>query len=229
MRSGITPRSVGLLAVCLFLFSPVVSLAQDWPQWRGPNRDGKVTGFNAPATWPKNLTEKWKVTVGLGDSTPALVGDKLYVFAVQNNEETTLCLQAADGKEIWKDQYAPHTTIAGAPTRHGQGTRSSPAVAEGKVVTYGFSGILSCLDASSGKVAWRKEFKEFDKPYPRFYAAMSPIIVNGLCVAYVGSETKGGLIAFDLNTGDKKWEWNNEGAGYASPTMMKLDGKTLLV
>ncbi len=230
MRIGKTPRfTLGLSVACLFLLLPAVTLAQDWPQWRGPNRDGKVTGFNAPATWPKNLTEKWKVNIGLGDSTPALVGGKLYVFTVQDNQETTLCLQASDGKEVWKDQYAPHTTISGAPTRHGQGTRSSPAVAEGKVVTLGFAGILSCLDATSGKVAWRKEFKEFDKPYPRFYAAMSPIIVDGMCVAYVGSEAKGGLIAFDLKTGDKKWEWSNEGAGYASPSLTKMDGKTILV
>jgi len=228
MRSGINLCFRSVIFITL-LIGPVTTLAQDWPQWRGPNRDGKVTGFNAPATWPKNLTEKWKVVVGLGDSTPALVGDKLYVFAVQNNEETTLCLQAADGKEIWKDTYAPKTAISGAPARHGQGTRSSPAVAEGKVVTLGFGGILSCLDATSGKVVWRKEFKDFDKPYPRFYAAMSPIIVNGMCVAYVGSENKGGLIAFDLNSGDKKWEWSNEGVGYASPSMMKLDGKTVLV
>ena len=194
MRSGINLCFRSVIFITL-LIGPVTTLAQDWPQWRGPNRDGKVTGFNAPATWPKNLTEKWKVTVGLGDSTPALVGDKLYVFAVQNNEETTLCLQAADGKEVWKDQYAPKTTISGPPARHGLGTRSSPAVADGKVVTLGFGGILSCLDAGSGKVVWRKEFKDFDKPYPRFYAAMSPIIVNGMCVAYVGSENKGGLIA----------------------------------
>jgi len=230
MRSGIAPRSQAGLVICLtLLLAPAVSLAQDWPQWRGPNRDGKVTGFNAPASWPKELTEKWKVSVGLGDSTPALVADKLYVFSVQGNEETTLCLQAADGKEVWKDHYNPQTTISNAPARHGQGTRSSPAVAEGKVLTLGFAGILSCLDANSGKVVWRKEFKDFDKPYPRFYAAMSPIIVNGMCVAYVGSETKGGLIAFDLNSGDKKWEWSNEGAGYASPAMMKMDDKTFLV
>src|SRR2546425_7333246 len=53
--------------------------AQDWPQWRGPNRDAKATGFSAPKTWPKELTQKWKVTVGEGVATPALVGDKLYV------------------------------------------------------------------------------------------------------------------------------------------------------
>ena len=53
------------------------ALAEDWPQWRGPNRDGKVTGFTPPATWPKQLAEKWKIKVGDGDATPALVGDKI--------------------------------------------------------------------------------------------------------------------------------------------------------
>src|SRR5262249_49645685 len=54
--------------------------AQDWPQWRGPNRDARATGFTAPKDWPKELTRKWKITVGDGVATPALVNDRLYVF-----------------------------------------------------------------------------------------------------------------------------------------------------
>src|SRR5438874_13137280 len=84
-------------ANCLF--------AQDWPQWRGPNRDAKTTGFNPPKTWPKELTQKWKVTVGAGDATPALVGDRLYVLARQDTNEITLCLDAQNGKELWQDMY----------------------------------------------------------------------------------------------------------------------------
>ena len=68
------------IASGLVVLSASVAGAQDWPQWRGPNRDGKATGFSAPTTWPKELTQKWKVTVGLGDATPAVVGNKLYVF-----------------------------------------------------------------------------------------------------------------------------------------------------
>src|SRR5438128_745231 len=71
--------------------------AEDWPQWRGPNRDGKVTGFTAPAAWPKELAEKWRQKVGEGDATPALVGDKLYVFTRQDANEVLTCLNAADG------------------------------------------------------------------------------------------------------------------------------------
>src|SRR5215475_15690512 len=78
--------------------------AQDWPQWRGPNRDAKASGFNAPNAWPKELTQKWKVPVGDGVATPALVGDKLYVFTREGSSEVTRCLDAATGKEVWKDQ-----------------------------------------------------------------------------------------------------------------------------
>src|SRR5687767_1760539 len=79
--------------------------AADWPQWRGPNRDAKAADFKAPKTWPKELTQKWKVTVGEGVATPALVGDRLYVFSRQDGSEVLRCLNAADGKELWQDKY----------------------------------------------------------------------------------------------------------------------------
>src|SRR5207253_4920607 len=123
--------------------------AQDWPQWRGPNRDAKAEGFKAPQTWPKELTQKWKVTVGTGDATPALVGDKLYVFTREGSDEVIRCLDAASGNEVWKDKYA--SAAGNEPTGQFGGPRASPAVAEGKVVTYGARGTLSCYDAASGK------------------------------------------------------------------------------
>ena len=73
-------RLMGAAMAALMLAGATRAFAQDWPQWRGPDRSGKVTGFTAPQTWPKELTLKWKATVGPGDSTPALVGDKLYTF-----------------------------------------------------------------------------------------------------------------------------------------------------
>ena len=69
------------------LIAAAESQAQDWPQWRGPNRDDKVSGFTPPKAWPQQLNTKWKVAVGKGDATPALVGDKLYVFARQEDSE----------------------------------------------------------------------------------------------------------------------------------------------
>src|SRR6516225_7048602 len=103
MRNGTSMK--GAMVACVLLFASSSVRAQDWPQWRGPNRDAKVTGFNTPGTWPKQLTEKWKVTVGEGVATPALVGDRLYVFSREGGNEMVRCLNADTGKEIWQDKY----------------------------------------------------------------------------------------------------------------------------
>ena len=207
-----------LVALCIGDGSQ--TMAQDWPQWRGPNRDGKVKGFTAPRKWPKELTQKWKVTVGSGDSTPALVGDKLYVFARQGADEVTLCLNAGDGKELWNNKYTAQV-VTGAASRH-PGPRSSATVADGKVVTLGVGGILSCLDAATGKVVWRKD--PFPKVVPRFFVGMSPIIVDGMVIAHLGGQGNGAIIAYDLATGDEKWRWADEGPDYGSPALLTVAG-----
>jgi outer membrane protein assembly factor BamB len=224
MRSATTTTDV--LASCIVLLLAQCACAQDWPQWRGPNRDAKAIGFTAPKTWPAALTQKWKVTVGGGDATPALVGDKLYAFTREGEDEVIVCLDAATGKEVWQDKYEakPATGPAGGPHA---GPRCSPAVAEGKVVALGVQGTLSCLDAATGKVLWRKE--DFKGSRLRFFAASSPLIVDGLCIAQLGSEKNGGIIAYDLATGQEKWKWTGDGPGYASPVVMAVGGTKLIV
>ena len=222
---GNAKQFIGVIVGCVVLIGLTCANAQDWPQWRGVNRDGKAIGFKAPATWPKELTQKWKTTVGLGDATPALVGDNLYVFTRQGDDEVTLCLNAADGKELWQNKYAAQA-VTGAPGRH-PGPRSSPTVAEGKVVTLGVGGVLSCLDAATGKKLWRKD--EFPKIVPQFFTAMSPIVVDGMCIAHLGGKDNGAIMAFDLTTGEVKWKWAGQGPGYASPVLLTVDGAKQIV
>ena len=105
------------VASWMVVSSVCTAWSQDWPQWRGPNRDGKVNGFTTPGEWPPELTPKWKVTVGSGDATPALVNERLYVFARQGEDEVTLCLNAANGKELWRDQYAAQAVTGAAGSR----------------------------------------------------------------------------------------------------------------
>jgi outer membrane protein assembly factor BamB len=220
-----TKRSVAVIVCCLTLVSACEVLAQDWPQWRGPNRDGKLTGFTPPQTWPKALSRKWQTTVGLGDATPALVGDRLYVFARQGSDEVTLCLDAKSGKEVWRHKYQAQI-VTGPASRHA-GPRSSPAVAGDKVVTLGVGGVLSCLDVASGKELWRKD--EFPKVVPPFFAATSPIIVDGMCVAQLGGARDGAIMAFDLATGNQKWKWSGDAPAYASPVLMTAAGTKQIV
>ena len=167
------PTKAGMV-VCAMLLTASCVAAQDWPQWRGPNRDNKVVGFTEPKAWPKELTQKWKVNVGLGDASPVLVGDKIYVFTRQGDDEVTLCLNAKDGTEIWHDKYAARE-VTGSARGH-PGPRCSPAAAEGKICTLGVAGVLSCLDADKGTVVWRKD----SKAWPRFFTSSSPIIAGGI-------------------------------------------------
>lgn len=196
------------------------AVAQDWPQFRGDG-SAKVTGFTVPETWPPALAKQWRVVVGAGDATPALVGDRLYVFARQGDDEITLCLNAADGATVWQDKVA--TPAAVGPAARHPGPRSSPAVGGGKVVTIGLTGVVSCLDAASGAVTWRKD--PYPGSFPKFYTASSPLIINGLAVVQVGGPGNGGMIAYDLATGEEKWRWSKEGADYASPALLTAAGK----
>ncbi|NQT37685.1 MAG: PQQ-like beta-propeller repeat protein, partial [Planctomycetes bacterium] len=218
-------RSIGVIVGCAVLVAASCVCAQDWPQWRGANRDGKATGFTAPRTWPQSLVQKWKTTVGSGDATPALVQGKLYVSARQGDDEVTLCLSAADGSQLWQDKYAAQA-VSGPASRH-PGPRSSPAVAEGKVVTMGAAGVLSCLDAADGKLVWRKD--PFPKVVPMFFTSSSPIIVDGMAIAQLGGRGNGAIIAYDLATGDEKWRWDAEGPEYASPAVLTAAGTKQIV
>ena len=221
----ITNRTNIVVTGLVLLIAARAGWSQDWPQWRGANRDAKTTGFTAPKTWPKELAQKWKVTVGQADATPALVGDKLYVFARQGEEEVLRCLDAKDGKEIWSDKYAAQG--ATGPASGHAGPRSSPAVANGKVVTLGVRGTVSCVDADKGKVLWRKD--DFSGAWPKFFTASSPIIADGLCLAQLGGTGNGGVVAYDLPTGDQKWKWTGDAPAYASPALMTVDGVKLLI
>lgn len=200
-------------------------LGQDWPQWRGPGRDGKSGEFKAPKSWPKELARTWKVTVGEGVATPALVGDRLYVFARTEGAETTRCLEAATGKELWKDKY--DSLGASGPASGFSGPRSSPAVADGKVVTLGVRGVLSCLNAEDGKLLWRKD--DFKGATPRFYTASSPLVVDGLCIAELGGNDNGGVVACELDSGKDKWKWTGDAPAYGSPVLMTVDGMKLVI
>ena len=226
MIMAVVKRKNVIIMVCIIVFSSGFSVAQDWPQWRGSNRDAKIKGFTIPDSWPKELTQKWKITVGEGtDSTPALVGDKLYVFTRQGGEEVTLCLNADTGKEIWKDSYEAPANLSA--DRGHAGPRSSPAVADGMIVTFGISGELSCLDATSGDLKWRKN--DFPGDLPRFNTAMSPMIVDGLCIGEFGGQNNAAVVAYELSSGNQKWKWDSPGTTQSSSNLMTIGDMKIAV
>ncbi|MBN9122222.1 MAG: PQQ-like beta-propeller repeat protein [Planctomycetes bacterium] len=216
-------RRFGLLSAIALLASAPDTRGGDWPQWRGPNRDAHATDFKAPKEWPKELKQQWKVTVGDGVATPALVGGKLFVFSREGGAEVTRCLNADTGKELWKDKY--DVNFQGKADNGFPGPRASPAVADGRVVTFGVNGTLSCLKADSGEKVWRVETGNF----PRFHTSCSPVIADKLAIVQIGSDSSGGVTAYDLESGAVKWKWTDEGASYASPVLMTAGGTKMVV
>src|SRR5947209_395435 len=172
---------VGVLAL---VSAPPLVPAADWPQWRGPNRDGVVHGVKVPDQWPRTLKEEWAAEVGEGFSSPVVAGDRVLVFTRQKNDEVVRCFEVATGKEVWRSEpyEAPYKPGPGNPGDYKP--RSTPTVAGGRVFTLGVGGVLSCFDAKTGKLLWRKDPKQ----YPVYGASTSPLVVDGLCVVHLGAQ-----------------------------------------
>jgi outer membrane protein assembly factor BamB len=215
--------------ILLLSFLATISIncgAQDWPQWRGPNRNDQVVGFKAPQTWPSQLAQTWKVTIGTGDATPALVNNKIYAFGKMGGNEVLQCIDAATGKQIWQAAGYPSAEITGPAASH-PGPRGSVAVADNKVVTFGAWGDLACYDASNGKLIWRNE--AYKGQVPQFATGMSPLIYDGVVFAHLGGPDKGTFIALNLANGTEKWKVDGESPTYSSPVLLDIDGTKQIV
>lgn len=222
-----------MLIISLVIQTTVsLSLAthQDWPQWRGPNRDGVAERINLPDRLPENLQFVWKVEVGEGYSAPVAAESKVVLLVRQREKEVVLCLNGQNGQEIWRYSYAaPYTPRADARP-HGKGPKATPAIAAGKVYAFGVTGILTCVDLGTGKLVWQKRFSDrFKKTYPLYGAANSPLVEGDLCILGIGGHNDGALAAFNKDTGELAWEVTEDGPSYASPIAVDLAGHRQLV
>jgi outer membrane protein assembly factor BamB len=219
-------KKINVLIAALILSLSSITNAQDWSQWRGSNRDARTTNFTAPKDWPSELIQNWKVRVGSGDASPVMDEGRIYSFARIEDNEVITCIESSTGKIIWQNQY-PAIPISGPSASAHPGPRSTPAVGEGKIVTLGIGGVLSCLEAATGKVLWRNE--EYTKELPPFYTGLSPMIINGMCLVHLGGKDKGQIVAFDLKSGRKKWENSGDGPSYSSMALISVEGKNQVI
>ena len=209
------------IGTCL-LIAGVLSGA-DWPQWRGPNRDGVVAA--EPSTWPEKLNLKWKTAVGEGHASPILAGGSIYVFTRLNGQETVTSLDPSNGKPRWQQHYPAPYKVNPVAAAHGDGPKSTPLYSNGRVYTLGIGGILSSFDSETGKLRWRKDLaRQYEEGAPGYGTAMSPVIDEGLLIAHMGGSKLGALTAFDASTGDVKWTWEGDSPAYASPIVVELGG-----
>lgn len=192
------------------------ALAGDWPQWLGPNRDSSSAEKVAP--WKGDLKATWKVTVGEGHSSPVIVGDKLYLHTkvADKEEEAVTCYDTAKGMEVWKKTYprAKFTSI------FGNGPMATPAFADGKLYTFGATGILACWDAKSGDKVWMVDtLKEFKADNLGFGVASSPLVDGGKVLVNVGGKDAS-MVALSVKNGEIDWTSGDSKASYSSPVAL---------
>lgn len=209
-----------------------IQKAADWPQWRGPARDGIAAPFQAPKAWPEKLKKVWSVEAGGGHATPVVVGGKIYLHSRQGEDEVIAAYDLQTGKPLWKDQYPlPYSPLPQA-VQHGKGPFSTPAFHDGRLYTFGINETLSAYDAASGKLLWRNDYaKELKEPRPYFGNSASPLVVDGMLIVPVGGPGQGALVALDPKTGTPKWRRDTPGEGpsYASPVVGEFSGVRQIV
>jgi outer membrane protein assembly factor BamB len=211
-------RALSIVAAAA-VFTLSVS-AQDWPQWRGPNRDGAAT-FSEPAAWPETLKQQWKVEIGLGYATPLLVGNRIYTFTRQGDEEVLQALDAATGRPVWRTAYAAPFSVFAATAKHGAGPKSTPTYANGRIFTFGMSSIVTAFDAATGRQLWQKPRPAAQ---PMYHTAMSPVVDGDRVIIHVGGPGDSAVFAYDVATGAERWKYQGENPAYGSPIVADLAG-----
>lgn len=222
-----------LLCFC-FLHSSFSLPAADWPQWRGPNRDGH-TVETLPASWPAQPRVVWRKAVGHGYAGPVVANDKLLLVAEVGAQETAHLFDAHSGQQLWAvpvgDTYADEFE---------PGPRCTPLLDGDRAYTQTCKGEFRCLDLKDGATKWRFHFRDYGATWTEEKSGGvgaanrrgnigSPVIVGDRVIVQVGSADGAGLVAFDKLTGKLLWKSANDLATYSSPIAAQLSGRTQFI
>ncbi len=230
-----------LFSLTLILAVTLSAEGGDWPQWRGPTRDGHAHGARLPAKWPEQPPEPvWRAKIGEGYSGAAVAGGRVFALARDDKKaiEIAYCFDLANGKRLWELCYdAPFK--APDPTA-GRGPNATPTTDGDRVYFFGLGGMLTCVEIASGKVLWQRDcLKEYwdvpnnadgDNPwFPPCGASASPLVDGNTVIVPIGGKKAGAVTGFDRATGKLLWKALDDRSSYASPIIAAPGGVKQIV
>ncbi len=220
-------RSVFVIAA---IFLAQSAVADDWPQWRGPTRDGVwcETGIVRKFDKPK-LEPIWTADIGGGYSGPTVADGRVYVtdrLTKPKQVERVHCFDANTGKPIWSHTYdCPYRKVS-----YDTGPRASVLIDETRAYSLGTMGHFFCFNAANGKIHWQKDLnKQYDIRMPIWGIAASPVIEDNLVIVHIGGENNASVVAFDKITGKEKWKSLPDNASYVAPRVIEQAGQRVLI
>jgi hypothetical protein len=193
-------------------------LRAEWPGFRGPGRDGVITGVSINTDWSTSPpTQMWRRPIGPGWSSFAVSGDLLYTQEQRGDDEIVACYRVSTGEPVWRHR----DPIRFWESEGGAGPRGTPAVHNGRVYAMGATGTLNALDAGNGAVLWsRNAATDTGVTVPDWGVASSPLVSGDVVIVAIS----GRLAGYDVATGNPRWLGPTGGAGYSSPHLVMIDG-----
>src|SRR5687767_14499829 len=200
-----------------------VNASLDWPGFRGRDRDGLVRGVRIATDWsaspPKEL---WRRPIGPGWSSFSVHGDVFYTQAQRGEEEIVAAYRVSTGAPVWKHRDAARFWESNA----GPGPRGTPTVSNGRLYSFGATGILNVLDEATGRRIWTRNVStDSNVKVPDWGFSSSPVLIDDLVIVAAA----GKLVAYDLATGAQRWMGADRGQGYSSPQVLNIHGVPQIV
>lgn len=227
---ALAPVVIFATIACLLWPVNTATLADDWPQWRGENRDAELSAAEQIESLPEKLEAKWSVEIGSGYSGPTVADGRVYVTdrgpaGIETEVERILCFDAETGEKVWSHQYDAAYSIG-----YRAGPRASVTVSHGRAYAVGAMGHFHCLNAATGEIIWRRDLNtEYEIQMPIWGITAAPLIYDDMVVQILGGKGAACVVAMDWETGQERWRALDEPAGYSAPIVIRQGDQDVIV